>query len=266
MSTKVAQFVKKTRIKSYNPEHVSLATLAISDLFFGDTNLVMEPDCCSWVQEDNQDIQLFNERCDALMYATFADPRVSWTHLIKLSLADRIRVLEEIIKYRAMVETMDWLLTDKKVISWWEGFFELKPGESGFSSLDEIIHHCCTNDTIIGYGVEIAEAASSTELWDWSAVDLEFGKFLEEQDRGWELLGGAFDTDDTTRRVLEGGGGRVIDGVASEDQEDLDVGMIYLCPWPGIRVLEDHSGKFTDVANLFNSVQRQKWFNKMNGR
>lgn len=266
MSTKVAQFVKKAQIKSYDPEHVCFAILAISEVFYSDTRLVMEPDCCPWVQEDNHDHQLFEERCDALMYSTFADPRVSWTHLIKLSLADRVRVLEEIIRYRAMAEIMAWPLTDKKIIAWWEKFFELEPGESGFDSVDEIVHHCCTNSTIINIGIDIANEANSAELNEWFDVDREFCEFLKEQDRGWTLCGGAIDTDNVNRRVIEGGGGRMIDGQASEDQEDWDVGMIYLCPWPGIRVLEDSSGKFTDVANLFNSVQRQKWFNRMNGR
>lgn len=262
--SKADAYLQPYLAKSYSQEGLDKGLMALSYLFFYDRYNMMEPDVSSWVQDhDENDPNRFERRCDALMYLTSGDPRCAWWYIQPLSFQERLELIEEVLDvvlYPLVMDEVDYQSfrsQQKYTPKAWDMYFE---EECGFKTRKSLIHHICSNKNFHEIGEEFYNIGNSCELSDWFDVDRELSKFAKDVKGLPDFIsGGAIDSDDVTRPVIEGGGGRVIDsGLFNE--EELDVGMIYLSPFPGVRVLGDCSEKFKGICQDFNDYQRSKWF------
>lgn len=56
-------------IPKFDPWDLKMAIIVIADELYCEES-VMEPDCLDWVQEVNEDMDLFNQRCELVLYST----------------------------------------------------------------------------------------------------------------------------------------------------------------------------------------------------
>jgi hypothetical protein len=261
--SKVNKYLQPYLAKSYTEEGLNKGLMALSYLFFHERNNMMEPDVSSWVQvHDETDENLFNRRCDALMFLTSGDPRCAWWHIQPLSFQEKLELITEVLDFALWPMVMD----DVDFYSFrnhpqyapkaWDIFFE---DECHFDSREKLIHHICSNKDFHEIGEEFYNIGNSCELGDWFDVDRQLSTFVRDVKGIPHFVeGGAIDSDDITRPLIEGGGGRVID--SSVFNEEYDVGMIFLSPFPGVRVIGECSDRFKEICQDFNNYQRTQWF------
>ncbi len=224
---------------------------------------MMEPDVSPWVQVDDEtDENLFERRCDALMFLTSGDPRCAWWHIQPLSFQEKIELVGEILDFALWplvmgeVDFYSFREHPQHAPKAWDAFFG---EECYFDSREKLIHHICSNKDFHEIGEEFYNIGNSCELSDWFEVDRQLSAFARDVKGIPHFVeGGAIDSDDVNRPVIEGGGGRVID--SSLFNEEYDVGMIYLSPFPGVRVIGECSDKFKEICQDFNNYQRSNWF------
>lgn len=226
---------------------------------------MMEPDCSGWTQEVNYDHDYFERRCDALMYLTSGDMRAAYPFLKKIPKEDHVSLMLEVLDFTFFMMAIDkpnydydtWLEDDKTFVECWDEYFDYK---SSFKSRDDIIHHLCTNDLVKEAGEDLLHDMNCCDLSDWGEVDHTFYKYVNMVmgEDSYDGCGGAYDSDDPERPIVEGGSGRVVD-YKFKDQETYDVGFVILSPFPGIRPKEDSSRTFKKLCESFNEEMRKEW-------
>ncbi len=261
--SKTDKFLQPYLAKSYSQEGLNKGLMALSYLFFYERNNMMEPDVSPWVQVDDEtDENLFERRCDALMFLTSGDPRCAWWHIQPLSFQEKIELVGEILDFALWPLVMDevdfysFREYPQHAPKAWDIFFG---EECYFDSREKLVHHICSNKDFHEIGEEFYNIGNSCELSDWFDVDRQLSAFARDVKGIPHFVeGGAIDSDDVNRPVIEGGGGRVID--SSLFNEEYDVGMIYLSPFPGVRVIGECSEKFKEICQDFNNYQKSNWF------
>lgn len=166
--------VQGIRAKSYDPENVALGILAIVEEFYFGRNIMCEPDCSQWVQDANEDMQQFNERCDALMYCTSGDPKASWHFIQVLKPHERVELMGELLDYFLysfyMFKKEEEGVPFQKQLYWeaWknnpEGFVwtwnKYWDEDCGFETREEVIHHFCTSEHVKEAGIAFKKVDS----------------------------------------------------------------------------------------------------------
>lgn len=156
----ISYLQKLGAIPQYDIWDIKMAIIVIADELFCE-EFVMEPDCVQWTQDVNHDHDLFEQRCDLILYATSSNlPDLMG---VLGPIEDRktlIELIRELLEIRMFYFSMeiemdpgDFDESDEKFTKMYNEFAGLKPSQY-FDSKSQILQFYCN-----GAITEIGEAA-----------------------------------------------------------------------------------------------------------
>lgn len=156
----ISYLQKLGAIPQYNLWDIKMAIIVIADELFCEES-VMEPDCVEWTQAVNHDHELFEQRCDLILYATSSN--IPELMRVMKPIEDRkllIELIRELLELRLFFFSMeigmdpgDFDDSDEKFTKLYNEFVGLRPSQQ-FDSKSQILQFYCS-----GSITEIGESA-----------------------------------------------------------------------------------------------------------
>jgi hypothetical protein len=269
---KALQYLRKHNAAPALDRQVLLSTVIYFTNTFFNSHTIMEPDCLEWVQRGNWveggSHELFDERCDLILYATAGDVRALTPFLVKQDDQTLYELFVELISLLVMYQAMseddspsynyDHLKDPVQWAKLWNRYLGIEDKENLWDNKSQIIESLTTDGRYVENMQEIIESLTEGILDKAFELATDFHKFMKTQEKV-EEVGGAYELDQYSS--IEGCHIRVIDlALTNPEDDEFYSCLLYWAPHPRIDAPEEAPEEIKEVCKAWSSKKRTEWF------
>jgi hypothetical protein len=248
-------------IPSYESWDLLMSLVVIVTDFFS-PDLMVEPDVLDWVQ-DSESSDEFEDRCNAIVYATSGDVRALFPHIYDKPVPFLRDLLEALIDIRLRIYVFAAPSAKSHAKDWFsENYNDMVglKGDKRFPSKSTILHSYCSGSLTDG-GQEILASIVGTKKDFEKEINKLQNSFSLFVSNGDTLSVNSVELCDERENPFEGGYQAKVKLTVPGVDEPQEC-TLHWAPWPSART-NSANQLVRSVCSSFTEMNRETWFSSL---